>query len=436
MQKAASSAAAYPQAVSHAQAALSLLDRMPRTEERRLQRVELLLEAGRVLWQGAGPDDSFTLPGALRVLESARASLHAGDPPELVADLAATIAGVLHEIGDVQSLTRALEELSNASRALAEAGMPQGAARLFNDQASTLIRLGDPVRAAHLLTESRKIFQDTAKTDPIAMVEMAETDHLFARILLQVPARPGREDDALSLGLDHAIAAERAFRRLGAPREVGRVLETMGRIELRKRRLERAAERITAAVKLQESIGDVIGLARSTAALSEVFAAGGQIREALNLLGDSVVLNFEKGSSSRPRLQPPSAPVLRPRRHRPQRRRRPPRRGHRPPRRRRKIPRPRPHPRHPHPRLTDASAPPRAFSKQRAHQPKKAVAPGGTHVCARRDRRLRRRDVVSPSRAPDPTTETSPWSLVRVDGTCLPRQLPAFHRDVGPPWGP
>ena len=295
MQKAAS-AAAYPQAVSHAQAALALLDRMPRTEERRLQRVELLLEAGRVLWQGAGPDDSFTLPGALRVLETARASLHAGDPAELVADLAVTIAGVLHEIGDIQSLTRALEELSNASRALAEAGQPQAAARLFNDQASTLIRLGDPVRAAHLLTESRKIFQDTAKTDPIAMVEMAETDHLFARILLQVPARPGREDDALSLGLDHAIAAERAFRRLGAPREVGRVLETMGRIELRKHRLERAAERITAAVKLQESIGDVIGLARSTAALSEVLAAGGQLREALNLLGDSVVLNFEKGS--------------------------------------------------------------------------------------------------------------------------------------------
>jgi chemotaxis protein histidine kinase CheA len=289
-------AAAYPQAVAHAQSALALLERMPPTERRRLQRVQILLQAGRVLWHGAGPDDSFTLPGALRVLESARALLHPGDAADIVADVATTIAGVLYEIGDLASLTRSLDELAIASRALAEAGEPHAAARLFNDQASVYIRLGDPVRAAHLLAESRKIFEEAAKTDPIAMVEMAETDHLFARILLSVPARPGREDDALSMGIDHALAAERAFRRLGAPREVGRVLETMGRLELRKRRLSRAADRITAAVQIQESVGDVMGLAGSTAALSEVLAAGGRMREALSLLGDSIVLHFEKGS--------------------------------------------------------------------------------------------------------------------------------------------
>lgn len=292
----AAAAAAYPNAVAHAQAALALLDRMPPSEKRRLQRVRLQLEAGRVLWHGAGPDDSFTLQGALRVLESARTSLHAGDPAELAADVAVTIAGILYEVGDLASLTRALDELSFASRALAEGGEPRAAARLFNDQASVYIRLGDPVRAAHLLTESRAIFEEASKTDAVAMVEMAETDHLFARILLHVPARPGREDDALALGLDHALAAERAFRRLGSPREAGRVLETMGRIELRKGRLTRAADRITQAVKIQESIGDVVGLARSTAALSEVMAAGGQPREACNLLADSIVLNYEKGS--------------------------------------------------------------------------------------------------------------------------------------------
>ncbi len=295
MQKAAA-AAVYPNAVAHAQAALQLLDRLPPSETRRLQRVQFQLEAGRVLWHGAGPDDSFTLQGSLRVLESARTSLHAGDPAELVADVAVTIAGILYEIGDIQSLTRALDELSFASRALSEGGQPRAAARLFNDQASVYIRLGDPVRAAHLLTESRAVFEEASKTDAIAMVEMAETDHLFARILLHVPARPGREDDALSLGLDHALASERAFHRLGSPREAGRVLETMGRIELRKGRLGRAADRITAAVKIQESIGDVVGLARSTAALSEVMAAGGQPREACNLLADSIVLNYEKGS--------------------------------------------------------------------------------------------------------------------------------------------
>ncbi len=292
----AAAAAAYPQAVAHAQAALALLERLPASEARRLQRVRILLEAGRVLWHGAGPDDSFTLQGSLRVLSAARASLHAADPAELVADVAVTFAGVLYDIGDVASLTRALDELANASRALAEGGEPRAAARLFNDQAGVYIRLGDPVRAAHLLTESRKIFEPASKTDPIAAVEMAETDHLFARILLHVPARPGREDDALSLGLDHALAAERVFRRIGAPREVGRVLETMGRLELRRGRLERAAERLTAAVHIQESVGDVMGLAQSTAALAEVLAAGGQVREACNLLADSIVLNFEKGS--------------------------------------------------------------------------------------------------------------------------------------------
>lgn len=292
----AAAAAAYPQAVAHAQAALALLERLPASEARRLQRVRILLEAGRVLWHGAGPDDSFTLQGSLRVLSAARASLHAADPAELVADVAVTFAGVLYDIGDVASLSRALDELASASRALAEGGEPRAAARLFNDQAGVYIRLGDPVRAAHLLTESRKIFEPASKTDPIAAVEMAETDHLFARILLHVPARPGREDDALSLGLDHALAAERVFRRIGAPREVGRVLETMGRLELRRGRLERAAERLTAAVHIQESVGDVMGLAQSTAALAEVLAAGGQVREACNLLADSIVLNFEKGS--------------------------------------------------------------------------------------------------------------------------------------------
>src|SRR5262249_33883730 len=97
--------------------------------------------------------------------------------------------------------------------------------------------------------------------------------HLFARIPLHVEARPGREGDALSMGLDHAIAAERAYRRMGDEREVARVWETMGRLELRKGRLDRAAQRLTSAAAVQQQMGDLIGLARSTAALSEVLAA-------------------------------------------------------------------------------------------------------------------------------------------------------------------
>jgi hypothetical protein len=152
------------------------------------------------------------------------------------------------------------------------------------------------VRATHLLTESRRIFEERASTDPVAAIEMAETDHLFARIPLHVPARPGREADALTMGLDHALAAERTYRRLDAKRDLARVWETMGRLELRKGRLDRARDRLTAAVEAEEAIGDLVGLARSTAALSELLAAGGRVDDALAVLSDSVELNLEKGS--------------------------------------------------------------------------------------------------------------------------------------------
>jgi hypothetical protein len=51
-----------------------------------------------------------------------------------------------------------------------------------------------------------------------------------------------------------------------------------------------------AAVDLQRQVGDVIGLARSTAALATVCSATGRLGEAVALLADSVTLNFQKGS--------------------------------------------------------------------------------------------------------------------------------------------
>jgi tetratricopeptide (TPR) repeat protein len=292
----AAAAGAYPQAAAHDRKALALLDGLPVSPRRRRLRVAILLDLGRLRWHAAGPDASFALSGALEVLEQARASLQADDPPELVAEVAALIAGVCHDIGDLHSLERALDELSTASRRLLSAGDALGAARLLNDQAAVYMRLGDPVRATHLLGESRKVFEERAAADPVAMVEMAETDHLVATIPLHVQARPGRESDALSMGLDHALAAERVYRKLGAPRELARVWETMGRIELRKGRSERAMERLSAAMQVQESIGDLIGLARSTAGLSEVLLAAGRRRDALALLAESVSFNLEKGS--------------------------------------------------------------------------------------------------------------------------------------------
>jgi tetratricopeptide (TPR) repeat protein len=292
---------AHAQALAHAQQALALLERLPVTPERRRLRVSALIESARVHWMAAAPSQeaegaSFTLGRALELLDEARARIAPEDPPALHAELSTLIADICYDLGDLRSLERALDELTSASRRLLEAGDATGAARLLNDQAALYVRMGDPVRAAHLLGESRKVFEERAATDPVALLEMAETDHLFARIPLHVPARPGREGDALSMGLDHAIAAERTYKRIGAGRELARVWETMGRLELRKGRLDRATERLSAAVELQQNLGDLVGLARSTAAFSEVLTALGRHRDALMVLSDSIGLNLEKGS--------------------------------------------------------------------------------------------------------------------------------------------
>lgn len=290
----ASAAGAYAVAVAHADRALGLLDRLPRTEARRQQRAALMLETSRILWHGVGPGEAFTLTGALRVAEAARAGVTPNDAPDLVADLAGTVAGISYEIGTRDALARAEQVLADTTRALADAGHALAATRLFNDQASVLLRGGDPVRAAHLLMESRKVFEPRAASDATARAEMAETDHLLARVLLVAPPRPGREADALSLALDHAIAAERAFSQLSSPREAARVRETMGRVEVRRGREARALEHLRTALAQQESLGDVVGLARTTAALSDLSLASGDVSTAVQLLADSIALNAEK----------------------------------------------------------------------------------------------------------------------------------------------
>lgn len=295
MQKAAE-AGAFEHAQSYGRKALSVLDRLPISPKRRQLRVRALIELGRLQWTSAGPDASFTLAGALEMVNAAELLLKPDDPPELMAEVLQLTASISYDIGDMSALARALDALTKASRVLMDAGNPLGAARLLNDLAAVYVRMGDPVRAAHLLSESRKIFEEKAANDAEAMLELAETDHLFARIPLHVQARPGRESDALLMGLDHAIAAERTYKKVNMQRELGRVWETMGRLELRRKRYERAAARLSAAISVQDAIGDVIGLARSTAAMSEVLCEDGRIQEAVGLLGDSIALNLEKGS--------------------------------------------------------------------------------------------------------------------------------------------
>ena len=283
-------------AVQHADSALALLATLPPSPLRRQLRVLARIELGRVQWQSAGYDLGFTLTQARSTLEAARADLDADAPVDLASELAQTLAGVCFDLGDPGSLERALAELAAASEMLAEAGDATGAACLLNDQAAVLVRMGSPGRALQLLRDSRRAFDARAHDDPVAMRELAETEHLFARLPLHAQLRPGREQEGYAMGLDHARAAERGYHELGEARELGRVWETMGRLELRRGELEAARKRLEAAGEVQTQLGDLTGLAHTTEALSEVLSQCGRDAEAVTLLRDSVVFNRDKGS--------------------------------------------------------------------------------------------------------------------------------------------
>jgi hypothetical protein len=70
-------------------------------------------------------------------------------------------------------------------RRLLEADEAGLAVRLLNDQAAIYVRLGDPVRATHLLEKSRELFEERLRTnaeDAVALEDLAETHHLLARL--------------------------------------------------------------------------------------------------------------------------------------------------------------------------------------------------------------------------------------------------------------
>lgn len=292
----AAAVGAHVQAVSYAREALNLIESLPAAPRRRRLRVMALCELGRLQWQAVGPGGKFTLASALESLQAARSLLEDDDSAELRTTVVTLLSSVLYDIGDVRSLEKALEELTVASRALLSAGDAIGAARLLNDQAAIYVRQGDPVRASHLLEESHRLFQRLVSTDPSAEAELAETDHLLARLPLHVAARPGREAEAIAMGFRYARAAEAAYRRIGATRELTRVWETLGRLALRGGQLDQALQSLTAALEAQRELGDVLGLARTTAALAEVLFARGEHPGALALLSESIALNLEKGS--------------------------------------------------------------------------------------------------------------------------------------------
>jgi tetratricopeptide (TPR) repeat protein len=177
---------------------------------------------------------------------------------------------------------------------LLDAGHPLEAARILNDEAAIWIKLGDPLRANHLLARSREVFAKLAGVNAVARLELAETEHLLARLLLHANAKPGHERDVLELAVARARAAEAAYKGLEDPQQLGRVWETLARLELRLGHVDTAARLLEGAQQLQREIGDAVGLARSSAAASDVLVATHEYPKALELLSESIELNSQK----------------------------------------------------------------------------------------------------------------------------------------------
>lgn len=274
----------------------SLGGRRARSPESRRLAVALHAELGRLLWRAAGPGAEFTLDGALDALARAEEGLADDDPASLRALVWSAQAAVLQDRGDPEALEAALRKLDAAMRALQAAGEARAAARLLNDQAGVWVRLGDPVRAAHLLRESRAVF--ARATDPDGRMELAETDLCLARLPLHARTRPGAEPQAWARALEHARDAAATWTQLGMSWEAARARETEGRLLVAAGDLDGGVRVLAEAANTQAELGDVLGVARTSAALAEALAQAGRPRDALEMLGQSVRLNAAKGSAA------------------------------------------------------------------------------------------------------------------------------------------
>ncbi len=302
---------AVDQAIAYAGEALSLLDELPRTLERRRRAASAHATIGRLLWQGSGESGTYPLDGARKSLETALRLISDTDEVAQKAEIRRLLAAVAYDQGDQDSLEVALNELTEAARELSRAGEARAAARLLNDQAAVLVAMGDPVRAAHLLEESRDTFQAlaaraarTARREGRPLTaeeeadrrEVAETLHLLAHLPLVVDAKPGKQEEALDRAQVHAAEAEEIYEALGMQRELGRVWQTRGRLSRRAGDPGAAREFLNRAARVQLNLGDAVGLAHTTEAMAGLLGDRGEHSEALRMLVDSVRLNHGKGS--------------------------------------------------------------------------------------------------------------------------------------------
>ena len=287
---------AFEQVLELAPRALEIVEKLPESPRRRRVRITAMAELARAHWQASGHGPEYSLDGALAKLDECKRLLRADDPVELRAGVRSLAAGVGYDLGTKEALERALEDLTEANRLLMDAGRSLEAARLLNDEAAVWVRIGDPVRANHLLQKSSEVFSKLVPQNPVARAELAETHHLLGRLMLHVAPRPGKENEALQLGIERARMAADFYREVPRPRELARTLETIGRLETRAGRAQQALEILTDAAQMQQQLGDVLGLARTIAALSELLGEAGDHERALGLLHSSISMNAEKGS--------------------------------------------------------------------------------------------------------------------------------------------
>jgi tetratricopeptide (TPR) repeat protein len=286
----------YAVALEAAGRALASAGGAPEPARRRLE-ARALLVTGQCRWLASGAE-AASLERALDALEGARERTTNEQLPELRAEIASMLANVCYDVGTPRALEQALVEVTRAGQLWLDAGRPLEAARLLNDEAALWVKRDNPVRAKELLERSREVFGKLLPSYPAARLELLETEHLLARLVLHSAPLCAGESQALQLGMEHALLAEAGYRSLGEQRQLGRVWETLGRLQLRLGRLDEASEWFERAHRLQRETGDAIGSARSAGGASEVFAARHDYPRALNSLAESAAFNSEKGSAA------------------------------------------------------------------------------------------------------------------------------------------
>lgn len=288
-------------AMAQLEQAASLSRTLTDTEEAAVLRARLHLAAASVKWSAAALGKEFELGAVMAEVDAAKTFVdQLADRPELLAQWASLKARVAYDLGEPGGIEEALGATSEACRTLLSRGDGGVAARLLNAQAGLYLQLGDPVQAAHLMTEAHRLFEAKAERDPtdrVAQLEVARAAHLFARLPLHAKVRPGFRQEAVEAALTRAVEALRIYGALGRGRDRARVLETIGRLELSRDCIEKAESVLTDAIAQQEALRDVVGLARSVSALAECKLLAGHPEESISLLGESIALNMRKGSA-------------------------------------------------------------------------------------------------------------------------------------------